>query len=473
MGLKTRKQWLQDKEENQRTIDDSNKLMSETKKGTDAWRRAYTNKFAAVTQNVWIDDQITKLEQSAKAISMVYAQEGISFDGETLDDTSELYRQGRTLVNTGKAAKLVAEYYGGKIIGGLVGKSIGFIGSGARKALPPGVCFIEGTTVLTPNGPVPIEALKVGQRVLTNCVAGNRTKVVPTNWRLIKLAMPNPEFPSDVLSIETLRSHAWIKQNLWVEGNEIVFSLPEMGLHGLAKVEAIRPCPRLPEGEGKVILTTVNHYNGYIYSVEFANGETIEPTARHRLFSLTQNNWVKTENLQIGEQLATKNGFQTISQIGRKKGVYKVYNIEVETDHCYYVGNSNILSHNVNPCSDAIKASRLFTASTKNAQKHLRKHAQDIRTVAREMGEEVPRGADEYAEFIARGVKAGDPRWVPYQGGNGWMTKIGSDGYALRKPNGEFWSFFRQSSQQGFRPEQVWNSGKPASQLAREFVGGL
>lgn len=37
--------------------------------------------------------------------------------------------------------------------------------------------------------------------------------------------------------------------------------------------------------------------------------------------------------------------------IGNRTGIHRVYNIEVETEHCYYVGTQQVLSHNQNGCA--------------------------------------------------------------------------------------------------------------------------
>jgi hypothetical protein len=79
--------------------------------------------------------------------------------------------------------------------------------------------------------------------------------------------------------------------------------------------------------------------------------EVLEPTGRHRLFSATRNDWVRTETLSEGEQLKTRDGMRTIASIGHRAGIHRVYNIEVETEHCYYVGSDLVLSHNQNACA--------------------------------------------------------------------------------------------------------------------------
>jgi len=60
---------------------------------------------------------------------------------------------------------------------------------------------------------------------------------------------------------------------------------------------------------------------------------------------------VPAGELKAGETLSTATGGLTIASIEPKLGIHRVFNIEVETDHCFYVSRSEILSHNVNGCA--------------------------------------------------------------------------------------------------------------------------
>lgn len=125
-----------------------------------------------------------------------------------------------------------------------------------------------------------------------------------------------------------------------------------MGLEGWATVKQIEACPPIKPGNGRVVLSTLTHYNGDVYQVRLdSSDEVLEPTGRHRLFSVTRGDWVRTETFTKDEQLKTQNGIQSIASIGHRPGIHRVYNIEVETEHSYFVGAAKVLSHNVNPCA--------------------------------------------------------------------------------------------------------------------------
>ncbi len=152
--------------------------------------------------------------------------------------------------------------------------------------------------------------------------------------------------------MEVIRSPEWMQQTECREGGRIWFVLDEIGLEGWATVKHIAPCPVVKPGLGRVVLSTLTHCNGDVYELRLAgSSEVLEPTGRHRLFSATRNDWVRKETLSEGEQLKTRDGVQTIASIGHRAGIHRVYNIEVETEHCYYVGPQQVLSHNQNGCA--------------------------------------------------------------------------------------------------------------------------
>jgi RHS repeat-associated protein len=228
-----------------------------------------------------------------------------------------------------------------------------------------GPCFVAGTVVATDVGAQPIETLHVGDRVLTSDPNASGTKIEPTSWRHVSLRMPNPECPSeDNLDLELLRSEAWTQTSHCTSGARIWLDLDEMGLHGWADVVSVDQCSRIQSGKGRVITATVTHLNSFVMEVHFAGaGQSLEPTDRHLLFSVTRNGWVRASQLESGEELAARTGTVCVDSVTAKPGTHRVYNIEVETDHCYYAGTFGILSHNT--CAQTLgpKASSVWDTS--------------------------------------------------------------------------------------------------------------
>src|SRR5262249_49145085 len=70
-------------------------------------------------------------------------------------------------------------------------------------------------------------------------------------------------------------------------------------------------------------------------------------TPSHPFFSADRNDWVAAGRLEVGERVLTNDGTAVVEwYVMREKPEEVVYNIEVEGDHCYRVGESGILVHN-------------------------------------------------------------------------------------------------------------------------------
>jgi RHS repeat-associated protein len=237
------------------------------------------------------------------------------------------------------------------------------VASGAKRAC--GNCFTAGTEVSTPKGKAKIEDLRVGDKVTTTNIAKDKpdgwTEVDPKRWRVVKLLMPDPKGSEDVYEIELLRSLKWIREVGAAPRRWIEISLSELGLTGQAKVTAIAACPKIKAGPGRVVLMTVTHLDPGVMEIDFADlKKALEPTVSHPLFSEDRNDWVAAGQLRVGEGIRTRTGTARIEAIRWKKGEHRVYNIEVEADHAYFVSNVELLSHNNGGCGREINEVRRF-----------------------------------------------------------------------------------------------------------------
>ena len=66
---------------------------------------------------------------------------------------------------------------------------------------------MAGTPIATEAGPVAIEKLKVGDRVLTG-TGDNRTEIVSAQWRKISVALDNPAPPRQHPLVDHAALHA-------------------------------------------------------------------------------------------------------------------------------------------------------------------------------------------------------------------------------------------------------------------------
>jgi RHS repeat-associated protein len=233
--------------------------------------------------------------------------------------------------------------------------------SGTRRAIADisyGACFVAGTPVLTAGGEQSIEKLQVGDRVLTPQSGDDgSTTVVPAGWR--KLALEVTQEDGGTVELELLRPISWLVANGCEQGGRIWLELEEFGVKGWATVRSIDACPRIASGPGRVVLTTFNRMHPKVVDVDLADGSVLKATANHPLYSITRQGWTAAGELTEGEILATSEGRLAVASVTAVAGSYRVFNLEVESDHCYFTGDAHVLSHNscaTTISSDAAKA---------------------------------------------------------------------------------------------------------------------
>ena len=120
----------------------------------------------------------------------------------------------------------------------------------------------------------------------------------------------------------------------------------ELHAKGWAEVIQERPCPKIASGPGRVVTATITHANDDVRTLTMSSGEELYVTGNHRMYSATQRDWVPVKDLEIGEALRTNSGRESVAALGFQRGRHQVYNIEVETEHCYFVGSGEVLTHN-------------------------------------------------------------------------------------------------------------------------------
>ncbi len=205
-----------------------------------------------------------------------------------------------------------------------------------------------------------IEAICVGQRVLTQDANGSGgptgTAVDPKTWKKVALRadMRWDDGTHDDVNVETLQPREWIRQHN-VHVGAIVplpLDLVEMGLPAAlhAVVVAVEPCPEIPAGPGRVVLTTVNHLNRLVFELAISDTaghtETLHTTGFHKFYSATRNSWISANELRNGEKLRGVNGMLTVTGLRAFPGMHRVYNMTVEDEHVYRVSMLGALVHN-------------------------------------------------------------------------------------------------------------------------------
>ena len=215
----------------------------------------------------------------------------------------------------------------------------------------------------------PIERVRVGQRIVTPDASRNlseaalSTSVDPATWHFVKLRMLEPGAPDfDAWDVETLQPPSWIEEHHVVVGARVPvpLDLEEMGANPamLAEVVSVDPCPPIARGPGRVVLTTVNHPNSFVFDLTIARTDgsasaSVGVTGWHKFYSTTRAAWVSAVDLKVGETLEGRNGpVSVVSRVQRSLGAERVYNMTVEHEHVYYVSVAGTLAHN-NGCLNA------------------------------------------------------------------------------------------------------------------------
>lgn len=144
-----------------------------------------------------------------------------------------------------------------------------------------------------------------------------------------------------------MRPLSWLEERgITQVGSWTALSMPEMGAEGEFQVVEIGPCPEIEDGPGRVVTGEFRHSRGMVYDL-WIEGEPkpIGVTAGHPFWSVDRKTWVPLEKLRVGERVQCSGHTAPVLKI-EERGVEPVFNLEVDTDHCYRVGNQGILVHN-------------------------------------------------------------------------------------------------------------------------------
>ncbi len=154
------------------------------------------------------------------------------------------------------------------------------------------------------------------------------------------------QHPRSHQSVYLLRSPEWIADYGAHVGGTVWLNMPEMGACGEAEVLDIGPAQVYDVRPG-LVTGTFRHTSGEVYDLKLeSESKPIGVTGSHPFWSVSRGSWVSVLDLQIGETLKTLEGTTVVESLERRSEPEAVYNIEVEGDHVYRVGESGVLVHN-------------------------------------------------------------------------------------------------------------------------------
>ncbi len=131
-------------------------------------------------------------------------------------------------------------------------------------------------------------------------------------------------------------------------GSTIFVDLPEHGISADFTVREIRPCPTPIAGDGYLVTTKIIHENAEIQDLWIEGSDnSIGTTASHPFWSEDRQQFVAVGELRVGENLLLADDTtRRVESITLRSNRETVYNIEVDGEHVFYVGEDGVLVHN-------------------------------------------------------------------------------------------------------------------------------
>ena len=275
-----------------------------------------------------------------------YQLQAFGYKGTLNDEHREIFTLGLGYV--GLAASGVGDVElsaGAGLLRSLGGEGTTFAEGACAGGMCP--CFVAGTAVDTDDGAKPIEAVALGDRVgpeLPECTAPELA-----HWREVDLLMTveNDGVP-DELEIHLLRPDAWIREHRALEGHVVAVTLDDLNVAGHARVTRLGTAGHVTSGTRCPATGWVRHTSHDVIALALDGEETLNVTRHHRLFSAVRQDWVRAGDLKAGETLKTKTGVVRVTSVGVESlPRLEVFNLEVFGAHRYFVGEHQVLAHNV------------------------------------------------------------------------------------------------------------------------------
>ena len=159
----------------------------------------------------------------------------------------------------------------------------------------------------------------------------------------------------------------WIHQNGYSINSVVNLELPEQGISGPFRITSIKHIipQKKPVDDDETdeyvfrpITALFTHESNQVYNIDFDNGESLGVTYQHPIYSVSEGDWKMAGELEIGEEVLTRNGNTKVLSSTKKGGSEFVYNLEVKDLHNFLVGDSGFLVHNA--CAKSILGKNLY-----------------------------------------------------------------------------------------------------------------
>jgi RHS repeat-associated protein len=213
----------------------------------------------------------------------------------------------------------------------------------AINLVKPCACFVAGTPVLVDGEIVPIESLKVGDRVEAGDPSCADEHLDPSD-RVIHLQAANPLVPGDVLNLTFVRPLTWLDERGFVDGVGWL-ALEELDFAGWATVVGIEDAPHEAAGDGCLVLMTLEYTAERVVKITLEGGTPLELTPRHPVY-LERGGWTPAGAIRVGQVLRSDRGPLSVRAVDDSAQGQRVFNIQVDRQHAYRISDLGIWSHN-------------------------------------------------------------------------------------------------------------------------------
>ena len=241
-----------------------------------------------------------------------------------------------------------------------------------------GGCFLAGTPVLLAAGAVPIDSVQLFDYAVAHATINQPTdseaydpftsaqqrerdqyELDSINWYEVGFEEVNGS------SFYRLALHQdWMKaQGISTVGELHDLNLPEQGILGPSRITSIRHIlpQKRPEDVDEndnfgfqPITAIFTHQSNDVWTLHFENGDSLGVTYNHPIYSVTADDWRLAGELEIGEEVLTKNGAVAVTKKISLPGVFPVWNLEVREWHNFLTSEQGIVVHNTGYCLETL-----------------------------------------------------------------------------------------------------------------------
>ncbi len=226
--------------------------------------------------------------------------------------------------------------------------------------VPAGNCFPGDAPVQLPDGFKRLDEVAVGDRLTTYNHAERdhfeetaESRIDPDTWRLVTVRQDQGD--AGTIEADLLRPLGFFGGQWPNPGDELNLDLPRLGLSGPVQVTAIAACPTIPPGPGRIVLSVFRHSRGSTGTLHLSgHAEPIRVTPLHPIWSPSHNTWIPAGQLTALHSVSLWKSECRVDRYELDVREEPVYNVEVDGDHCYRVGEWGLLVHNTsdeNPIS--------------------------------------------------------------------------------------------------------------------------